>query len=359
LPGTPIYKNKSLKNLKGEKWQEIPFTEGNYVVSNYGRVKALARIIVTDTVPNGRRIKEKILAQSDSPSKNNHTGDYVHELAVTYCYEGNRFRVMTRRLVYEAFVQPLTKEKMEGKYVYPLDGNGLNCCADNLELATRSELRIRELHKGRYIPPTGILPKDYFHAQAVRMNKLKRRKIKKYAPDGELKASYLSLTSAAKKNNVSIGCISLCVQGKIKVLKGFVYRYEEENYGGDLKDWRGSTKKIIQYSIDGKKIKEFVSINTAARYFGISNGDISRSAHKITRQAGGFVWRFEGDRYKGEFKELLRKRKFKQCSPAGRKITVFESISVAAKETNGSYEGIRCALHKKIKTSGGFILQYM
>jgi hypothetical protein len=36
--------NKSAKNLKGEEWRKVPFTEGYMQVSSFGRVKSLARI---------------------------------------------------------------------------------------------------------------------------------------------------------------------------------------------------------------------------------------------------------------------------------------------------------------------------
>jgi hypothetical protein len=34
--------------MKGEKWKEIPYTEGYYLLSNYGRLKALSRGIETN-----------------------------------------------------------------------------------------------------------------------------------------------------------------------------------------------------------------------------------------------------------------------------------------------------------------------
>lgn len=84
MKNLPVHKNKSLENIKDEEWREIPFTEGYYLVSNLGRVKALERIVYSDTAPLGRRIKEKILSQLVGKNKNNHTGDQTFELSVTY-----------------------------------------------------------------------------------------------------------------------------------------------------------------------------------------------------------------------------------------------------------------------------------
>ncbi len=137
-----------------------------------------------------------------------------------------------------------------------------------------------------------------------------------------------------------------------------MYRYADERYEGEYINWQGNCKKIIQFNYDGTQVMIFPSINDAARNFGIANGDIIRSAKKITKQAGGFVWRYEGDNYQGEYNELLTKRKFIQCSPDGKEIAIFEDIATAAKDTNSTYEGIRLALKNKNKTSNGFKWQY-
>ena len=55
------YLNLDLKNLEGEEWRDISFTEGIYQVSNLGRVKSIER-----TIQQGSRfitLKERILKQ--------------------------------------------------------------------------------------------------------------------------------------------------------------------------------------------------------------------------------------------------------------------------------------------------------
>lgn len=293
----PVYKNKSLKNLKGERWKEIPFTEGYYQVSNLGRVKALARVIYSDAAPNGRWLKEKILSQSLSKQANKHTGDTIYELMVVFCFERTRFQYMVRRLVYEVFVQPSTGLSMTDKFVYPLDGNGLNCRSDNLGLATRSELRSRELKRDRYIPPVHLMPKEFYLKQAKKAGRLKRRKVTKYTLSGKRIATYPSITKAAEKNNVSIGNIGLCAQKKQKSVNGFVYRYEEDVYLGE---WSGVKKGIIQYTLQGKRVAGYKSITEAARKLNIAASTICRVAKFRSKLAGGFVWRYVGDLFSGE-----------------------------------------------------------
>ena len=143
------YRNKSLKDMKGEKWKEIPYTEGYYLISNHGRIKALSRYIQRSNTNVGFWSKEKILGQSLGKNKNDYKNDYTFGATVTYQFNRQRFTSMVRRLVYAAFIQPTTKKSMEGRYVYPKDGDGLNSHASNLDLATRSELRKMELVKER------------------------------------------------------------------------------------------------------------------------------------------------------------------------------------------------------------------
>lgn len=355
----PTHKNKSLKDLKGEQWREIPYTEGYYVVSNLGRVKALERIVYYRTAPNGRRLKERIVSQAVGKIKNHYVGDYTYGAAVRLYVNGTIMNASVRRLVYEMFVLPKAGKAMEGMLVYPLDGNGLNCRADNLRLGTRSELRIRELKNSRYLPPVDLLPKEFFVKNAIAAGRGRRKKINKYTPEGQLAASYPSITSAAKKNKVSIGCVGLCAQKKIKSLKGYIYRYADEGYAGELAGRVGKEKEIIQYSPGGKKLAGYKSINEAARLLKIFAGDISRAAKKRTMQAGGFVWRFAGDRYKGEYKDQLRKRKFAQYSTDGRRLGVYDSISFAATQTDGTYESIRRALKGQTRLSNGYIWKWL
>lgn len=215
---------------------------------------------------------------------------------------------MVRRLVYQAFIQPKTKAVIEGMYVYPLDGDGLNNRASNLSLATKSELRTRDLENDRYQPPGVLVPKENLTKQALKLNRAKRKKVKKYSREGKLLATYPSLAAAARKNHASSGFIGLCVKKKMRLVKGFVYRYEHDTYNGELKTWEGKYKSVVQYSYAGRRIKRFPSIIEAATQLSIHKGDISRSAHRTTRQAGGYVWRFDGDKYAGEYKEILAKR---------------------------------------------------
>ena len=59
----------------------------------------------------------------------------------------------------------------------------------------------------------------------------------------------------------------------------------------------GRTKAILQYSSEGEFIKEWPSIKLAHEMTNASPTSISRSACRITRLGGGFLWRFKGVDY--------------------------------------------------------------
>jgi len=282
--------NTSLKNLKGEQWREIPHTEGYYQVSNYGRVKALARTIERNG--HSRRIKERMLRQRVSVMRNNYRRDFKLGLIVTYQFENHRQVAMVRRLVYAAFVEPLTGKKLEGKLVYPLDGNGLNNHVTNLGIASRSLLRKMELEKDRYLPPAYLVDPSKNRKHLLKLNRKKRIRIKQYSLEGALLGKYASITAASRKTGVSISAIWSCVQGKTRHPERFVWRNSREEYDGKLPRTKTARRPVVQYNITGKKIAIYPSINEAVRKTQVASAGICRCLKKRSRYAGGYLWRY-------------------------------------------------------------------
>ncbi len=356
-PNAP-YRNKSLKDLKGEKWEEIPGTEGYYLISNYGRVKGVARYIENINGVGTWR-KAKILSQCIGSNKNHYKNDYRFGTTVTYQVNNQRFVSMVRRLVYQAFIAPTTKESMENQYVYPKDGNGLNSHVSNLGLVTKSEMRKMTLAEDRYIPPAFKIDQEANRKHLLRLNRKKRRSVKQYHLNGKLLRWFPSVTVASRKTGISGSCISASARGNWLQCGGFVWRYDNDNYKGELRDWKGLTKEVIQFTVGGKRLKTYSSIVEASRACGIDSQSIIRSAKKRSKRAGDFVWRYTGDTYcKGDYKNLHLTDKIVQYNLKGKRLGSFDKISDAAKSTNSTYEGIRLVLRKKQKTHNGFIWKY-
>jgi hypothetical protein len=282
--------NTSLKNLKGEQWREIPYTEGYYQVSNYGRVKGLARTIER----NGhfRHLKERILRQSISGSRNHYRQDYKFGARVVFKFEGHKHAAMVRRLVYAAFVEPLTGKKMEGHFVYPLDGDGLNSHASNLGIANRTLLRKMDLEKDRYIPPAYLVDPEKNRKHLLRFNRKKRTPIKQYSLKGVLLGEYASIMAASRKTGMSTSAIWSSAQGKTRRPEKFVWRYIGENYDGKLAQTKTAKRPVVQYNLTGKKIAAYSSINEAVRRTGIFSSSICNCLKQRCHHAGGYLWRY-------------------------------------------------------------------
>lgn len=54
-----------------------------------------------------------------------------------------------------------------------------------------------------------------------------------------------------------------------------------------------TSKAVIQYDLNGSKIKEFVSIRDAERQTGIDNSNIIACCKLRKRIAGGYIWRYK------------------------------------------------------------------
>ncbi|NLU91354.1 NUMOD4 domain-containing protein [Chitinophaga sp. Ak27] len=235
------YQNKSLKDMKGEIWQEVPGFDGELVVSNFGRVKVLSRFIVHKNAPNGFWTKEKIKVQSVTKRKNNYTGDTTIHLSCIIKRGKRQMNLSVRRMVYQAFVDS-DIDHMNSKiwFVYVKDGNGFNCSADNLELISSSEAKLREIKDGRRLP----------------INDLVRREA------------------------------------------------HWQNYRSSLGN---RAEPVKQYDLAGNFIAIYPSCTAAAKATGVGRTNIGASARKVFYRAGGFVWRFEFEEYKGEYAKISQK----------------------------------------------------
>jgi len=129
------HQNKSLKDVKDEFWQEIPGFEGFLLLSNFGRLKSLARYVERRNGSKGYWTKDKILSPTVRKTKNNYTGDCTFHLFCNVGYNCKKVHLNIRRLVYKMFVDESLDGKDKRYWVVSMkDGNGLNCQPSNLEL---------------------------------------------------------------------------------------------------------------------------------------------------------------------------------------------------------------------------------
>ena len=228
------YQNKSLKDMKGEIWRQVPGFHGELIVSNYGRVKVLPRFIVHRNAPNGFWTKEKIKVQSVVQRKNNYKGDVTIHLSCIIKRGKRQMNLSVRRLVYQAFVdKELDQKNSKVWFVCMKDGNGFNCNADNLELFSSSESKIREIQEDRRLPINELVKKEA-HQQNYQNNLGNRAEpVKQYDLAGNLIAIYPSCVAAAKATGIGRTNIGASARKVFYMAGGFVWRCVCDEYKGE------------------------------------------------------------------------------------------------------------------------------
>lgn len=114
-----------------------------------------------------------------------------------------------------------------------------------------------------------------------------------YDIDMNLINVYPSINNASKINNISHGNISKCCKNKVKMVGGFVWRFEGDltpvsfNKGGD------KFKPIYQYDLNGNFIKEYENIKSASVDLGILAQGITTCCKGKYKSSGGYVWKYK------------------------------------------------------------------
>ena len=126
------------------------------------------------------------------------------------------------------------------------------------------------------------------------------------------------------------------------------------------------TRKVLQYSVNGKYIKQWESITGASNVLAVGVPDIISSCLEKQISAGGFVWRYnESDDYKEQI--IVRGRvpsnkgdinavPIIQYSKVGYKMRRFVSIAEAAIHLNVPQQNISACCNNYInnKSAGGY-----
>lgn len=118
-------------------------------------------------------------------------------------------------------------------------------------------------------------------------------------------------------------------------------------------------RKIYQYDYNGVFIKEWQSLRTASKELNIQSSQISKSTKMDSNNnsAGGFIWSYEKSPcIDGKIGQ--NKIKVKQYNLDNGLIIEWESVTLAAKETNTSKASIiRCCKGRQ-RTANGFLWSY-
>lgn len=189
-----------------EVWVDVRDYEGQYQISNFGRVKSLRRK-VKNTKYSFREIPEKILKYFIS-------GSGYPTVSLLSSQKKKNFSI--HRLVAEAFIpNPEDKPCVNHKNSIRDDNS-----VSNLEWCTHSENILHGYKDGNMVAPRSQLGKSgrLHHASKV---------VYKYDLEYNFLSEYESANIAAKINNTTSGSISSVCNGKFKSLHGYIYSYKK------------------------------------------------------------------------------------------------------------------------------------
>jgi len=362
------YQHLELNNLSGEKWKWIPWLEGYYKISNFGRIKRESFEI---TMSNGyrRTVQEKILSPELNKIPNRYVGDLVYALRARIVREGVDYSISIARVTYYCFKRKLDLSN-KNLMVLTLDGDGRNIRLNNLALVNTSQKQQRIFDRKRSKKPITYSYDEYRQGLKISAN-ANCRQISQYTMEGEKIRTYLSIKAAAVSLSVAECGINSALKERQISSGGFVWRYGTqkkvnlkpilEKKSMHFKIIRGT--KISQYDTLGKRVNTYLTISDAAKKTGTHSGDISRVIKGRQKSAGGFIWKKGWGKIKinvnqDEFGEMLRaKTKWKrvrQFDPSGKYLRAHASVKAAAASIKLSPSAISTAIKTKTKLAGGF-----
>lgn len=266
----PVF-NRELKDLPGEKWMDIPGCWDRYAISNFGRVKSLARIV--DRSPKGcLSVKERILKPCISKKPlilSNEPTNVLKQYVIGNDKKKHTF--INGRLVYELFVEKFDINDAN-LYIGYKDNDSFNVYYKNLKLVTRSETQLACYSKPQRWRPT--------------------KAISQYHYNGELIRTYNSIVEAAHLMNTGTTAIWLALNGRLGHCRGFIWRYGQRKKIKGVKYPIKKTRRIAQYSLNNDLIKTFASITEACSKTGFDYQGILKTAKKRRESYKGYKWRY-------------------------------------------------------------------
>lgn len=118
-------------------------------------------------------------------------------------------------------------------------------------------------------------------------------------------------------------------------------------------------KKVVQYDLKKDEVLNiYNSLGEAAKAVNGTPQGISSACRKEVKQAYGYRWKFESDTSILPEVKVKNKQIAQINKDTNEIIQIFESIKIAANQTNCDYSGIRKVCIGERKTCGGFKWQY-
>lgn len=206
--------------------------------------------------------------------------------------------------------------------------------------------------------------------------------VMQFDKEGNFVKEYDTAREAAKETRISLPMIRLCLKGVICSSGGFQWKKKEEvssiclkkgeykispyPYGKKNKSQK-ETREILQFDLEGKFIKKYNSIVSAAQIVGNSPSTISGSLRDPKTAAYGFQWRYaDNPEFKNKIVDIdpFVKRRSRKPLPVvqfhlnGKFIREYSSVTQARKITGVTNRAIIKCAEKEKPVGGGFHWRY-
>lgn len=221
---TPHYLNRNIIDIPNEKWNPVKGYEGNYEISDHGRVRSLSclkKLITKHGNHASFWTKELIMKQSMNKSSNRSNNNQWIYLKVGLNKEGVSAFYLVSRLVYEAFGKK--KELLAERQVVHKDGNNFNNHISNLCLSARSEtIKNSYSVKNRTSYFVGLTKKQR-RKYTLKAAKVNKKPVIQYDLAGKRISKFDSQQAAAKAAGVGPSTLSNALNGRLRTAGGFIW----------------------------------------------------------------------------------------------------------------------------------------
>lgn len=172
--------------------------------------------------------------------------------------------------------------------------------------------------------------------------------------EGKLLFTFPDAGQANMYTNISIGNIINCCLGKRRMAGGFQWCYQKDIDKRLNVPLKGLSlgKPIVQYGMDGKKIKEWPNTETAAKFYGINGSHITGCCTGSRLSCKNFQWRYKSDNIQ-ELGPLTTRKVI--CEQTGE---MFDTRSHAARHFNLSMDVITKSVNGG-KVTGPYTFKYV